>query len=128
MLPIATAELGTDSWIQKLMTPVVSGFGIDPIFSIIFSASIMMILRLQAGTILKFGTPVMILCVSGLFSAVGLFWLSSASGLAILIAFIIYALGQTFYWPCILGFTSERYPQGGALTLNTVSALSLIHI
>ena len=33
MLPIATAELGTDSWIQKLMTPVVSGFGIDPIFS-----------------------------------------------------------------------------------------------
>ena len=126
MLPIATAELGTDSWIQKLMTPVVSGFGIDPIFSIIFSASIMMILRLQAGTILKFGTPVTILCVSGLFSAVGLFWLSSASGLAILIAFIIYALGQTFYWPCILGFTSERYPQGGALTLNTVSALGLL--
>jgi len=42
------------------------------------------------------------------------------------VAFTLYALGQTYYWPCVLGFTSERYPQGGALTLNTVSAIGLL--
>ena len=41
-------------------------------------------------------------------------------------AFVLYALGQTYYWPCVLGFTSERYPRGGALTLNTVSAIGLL--
>jgi len=64
--------------------------------------------------------------VSGIFSAIGLFWLSSAAGMAVFFAFVLYALGQTYYWPCMLGFTSERYPQGGALTLNTVSAIGLL--
>ena len=41
---------------------------------------------------------------------------------------MIYALGQTYYWPCVLGFVSERYPHGGALTLNTVSAIGLLSV
>ena len=59
----------------------------------------------------------------------GLWWLSGAEvGVAVFIAFLIYAVGQTYYWPCILGFTAERYPQGGALTLNTVSAMGLLSL
>jgi MFS family permease len=126
MIPVATAELGTDQWIKKLMEPVLDGKGINPSFALVFSAAIMLVLRVFAGGVLKFFSPPGLLCVSGIFSAVGLFWLSSATGAAIFIAFVLYALGQTYYWPCILGFTSERYPQGGALTLNTVSAIGLL--
>ena len=129
MIPIATAELGTDQWIQKLMTPVFEGgMGINPAFAIVFSASIMLIFRVFAGNILKFFTPPSLLCLSGLFSALGLWGLSGSSGIAVLGAFTIYALGQTYYWPCILGFTSEQYPEGGALTLNTVSAIGLLSV
>ena len=128
MIPIATAELGTDQWIQKLMTPVIGGMGINPVFALVFSASIMLFFRVFAGNVLKFFNPPSLLCLSGLFSAVGLWGLSGASGIAILGAFTIYALGQTYYWPCILGFTSERYPEGGALTLNTVSAIGLLSV
>ena len=71
-------------------------------------------------------SPPGLLFVSGIFSSIGLYWLSSAAGAAVFIAFTLYALGQTFYWPCVLGFTSERYPRGGALTLNTVSAIGLL--
>ena len=71
----------------------------------------------------------MLMATSGLLSAVGLYWLGSgAVGVAIFIAFAIYAVGQTYYWPCILGFVSERFPKGGALTLNTVSALALLSL
>ena len=77
---------------------------------------------------MKFFTPPSLLCLSGLFSALGLWGLSGASGLAILGAFTIYAIGQTYYWPCILGFTAEQYPEGGALTLNTVSAIGLLSV
>lgn len=126
MIPVATAELGTDGWIKGLMTPVLMDMKINPAMALVFSASIMLVLRVFAGGILKFFSPPGLLCVSGIFSAVGLYWLSSAAGIAVFIAFVLYALGQTYYWPCVLGFTSERYPQGGALTLNTVSAIGLL--
>lgn len=126
MIPVATAELGTDGWIKGLMGPVLAGYEINGAMALVFSASIMLIFRVFAGGILQFFSPPALLCVSGVFSAIGLFWLSSATGIAIFIAFTLYALGQTYYWPCVLGFTSERYPKGGALTLNTVSAIGLL--
>jgi len=126
MIPVATAELGTDGWIKGLMTPVLAGYDIDPAMALVFSAAIMLVLRVFAGGILALFSPPALLFVSGVFSSVGLYWLSSADGLAVFLAFVLYALGQTYYWPCVLGFTSERYPQGGALTLNTVSAIGLL--
>lgn len=126
MIPVATAELGTDGWIKGLMTPVLEGYDVNPAMALVFSAAIMLALRVFAGGILRFFSPPGLLAVSGVFSAVGLWWLSSATGAAVFLAFVLYALGQTYYWPCVLGFTSERYPQGGALTLNTVSAIGLL--
>ena len=126
MIPVATAEVGTDGWIKGLMAPVLSGMEIDPAMALVFSAGVMLILRVFAGGVLKFFSPPGLLFVSGIFSSIGLYWLSSAAGAAVFIAFTLYALGQTYYWPCVLGFTSERYPRGGALTLNTVSAIGLL--
>ncbi|MCA8957124.1 MAG: MFS transporter [Planctomycetes bacterium] len=126
MIPIATVELGTDGWIKNLMAPVLESKQWNPALGLVFSAAIMLVFRVFAGGILRRFSPPTLLCLSGLFSAVGLYWLSGATGIAIFVAFVIYALGQTYYWPCVLGFTSERYPQGGALTLNTVSAIGLL--
>jgi MFS family permease len=126
MIPVATAELGTDAWIRNLMAPVLTGYEINPAMALVFSAAIMLTLRVFAGGVLKFFSPPGLLCVSGVLSAVGLYWLAGATGAAVFVAFVLYAMGQTYYWPCILGFTSERYPRGGALTLNTVSAIGLL--
>ncbi len=130
MIPVATAELSTDNWIKQLMTPVFEGdLGISANWAIIFSAGIMMMLRLFAGSILQIASPPVIMAVSGILSACALYWLgSSAAGILVLVAFTIYAIGQTYYWPCILGFVAERFPKGGALTLNTVSAMALLSL
>lgn len=129
MVPVATAELATDSWIMKLVGPSVESLGISAGFAIVFSAGVMLVLRVFAGGIMKHISPPALLSISGLLSAIGLWWLSGAEvGAAVFVAFLIYAIGQTYYWPCILGFTAERYPQGGALTLNTVSAMGLLSL
>lgn len=129
MIPVATAELSTDNWIKELMNPVLSEWKVNGAWAIIFSAGIMLALRLFAGEILRFFNPPMLMATSGLLSAIGLYWLGmGATGIAIFVAFAIYAVGQTYYWPCILGFVSERFPKGGALTLNTVSALALLSL
>ena len=130
MIPVATAELSTDNWIQGLMRPVFEGeWELDAKWAIIFSASIMFLLRTFAGGILKVFSPPVLMAVSGILSFIGLYWLgTNAAGIAVFIAFLIYAIGQTYYWPCILGFVAERYPKGGALTLNTVSAMGLLSL
>jgi MFS family permease len=126
MIPLAATELGTDAWIRGLMEPVI---GEDSsAWAIVASAGIMMVLRFYAGIPLKYISPPALLLVSSVFSMLGLFVLSSATGAMIFLAFTLYAVGQTFYWPTMLGFVSERFPKGGAMTLNTVSAMGLLTI
>ena len=125
MIPLATAEIATDGWIQNLMKPIM---GEHAGWALVFSASIMTFLRFFAGIPLKRTGPLGLLMISSIFSIIGLFALSFASGIFIFVAFVFYAVGQTFYWPAVLGFTSERYPSGGALTLNTVSAMGLLTV
>ena len=125
MIPLATTELGTDAWIKELMTPQM---GVYASWAIALSAFIMMVLRFQAGVLLHKFNPPIVLCISSFFSMVGLLTLAGASGIMVFVAFVLYAVGQTFYWPTVLGLVSERFPRGGALTLNTVSAIGLLSV
>jgi 3'(2'),5'-bisphosphate nucleotidase len=127
MNPLATAELATDGWIQSLMKPIMGAE--NAAWAIVFSAAIMMVLRFFAGVPLKYMSPPALLLLSSVFSIVGLYALSSVpAGPMIFGAFVLYAVGQTFYWPTVLGFTSEQFPKGGAMTLNTVSAMGLLTV
>ena len=126
MIPLATAEIATDGWIQSLMRPIM---GAElAAWAIVFSAAIMMGLRFFAGVPLKYMNPPQLLLLSSVFSIVGLFALSVTGGALIFAAFVLYAIGQTFYWPTVLGFVSEQFPKGGAMTLNTVSAMGLLTV
>ena len=87
-----------------------------------------MTLRFFAGIPLKVMSPPMLLLVSSLFSIAGLYAMSVSGGWMIFGAFVLYAIGQTFYWPTMLGFVSEQFPRGGAMTLNTVSAMGLLTV
>jgi len=127
MIPLATAELATDAWIQKLMQPLFQrDYELNSGWAIVCSSLIMMTLRFFAGVPLKYMSPPILLVVSAVFSTAGLLILSEAAGFTIFIAFALYAVGQTFYWPTVLGFTAEQFPKGGAMTLNTVSAMGLL--
>jgi hypothetical protein len=126
MIPLATAEIATDGWIQTLMQPTL-GTKYSQL-AIVCSAGIMMVLRFFAGVPLKYMSPPALLLLSSVFSIAGLFALSFVSGSMIFVAFVLYAVGQTFYWPTVLGFVAEQFPKGGAMTLNTVSAMGLLTV
>jgi len=125
MIPLATTELGTDAWIKELMTPTMGDLAG---WAIVASATIMMVLRFQAGHLTTRFSPPVILVISSFFSFCGLMALSVSTGAAVWGAFVLYAVGQTFYWPTVLGLVAEQFPRGGALTLNTVSAIGLLSV
>jgi MFS family permease len=126
MVPLATTELGTDSWITDLMAPEMAALGIQAGWILVYTSAIMAILRLFAGRIVHRISPLGLLAVCSAIAAVGLYLLSGSAGIMVLVAATIFALGKTFFWPTMLGVVAERFPKGGALTLNITGGVGMI--
>ncbi len=130
MILLATTELGTDSWIAALMTPVLKSVGPNAgNLVLIYTSAIMFGLRFVAGPIAHRISPLGLLAVCAGIATLGLFALSQAAtaGLVFLAA-TLYGVGKTFFWPTTLGVVSEQFPRGGALTLNAIAGVGLIAV
>jgi MFS family permease len=126
MIPLATTELGTDSWITDLMTPAMNELGVQAGWVLVYTSAIMFVLRFFAGPIVHKVSPLGLLAICSAIAALGLYMLSFSAGVMILVAATIYGLGKTFFWPTMLGVVAERFPKGGALTLNITGGLGMI--
>ena len=128
MILLAITELGTDTWIKELMGPAMSKIGLDAGWVLVYTATIMTILRFCIGPIVKVLKPLGVLLVSSLCAAAGLYLLSSAQGGSILLWATVYGTGKCFFWPVTLGLVSERFPRGGALTLNAMGGVGMLGV
>ncbi|MBI1842633.1 MAG: MFS transporter [Verrucomicrobia bacterium] len=131
MILLATTELGTDSWIAALMTPVLKSVGPDAgNYVLIYTSAIMFALRFCAGPIVKRISPLGLLLTCSAIAAFGLFWLSRAGAVPamVFLAATCYGIGKTFFWPTMLGVVSEQFPKGGALTLSAIAAVGMISV
>ncbi len=128
MMPLATTELGVDSWITELMGPQMENIGLNAGWVLVYTSLIMVILRFYAGPIVHKLSPLGLLAVSAALAAVGLIFLSKATGATILIAATLYGVGKTFFWPTTLGVVAEQFPKGGALTLNAVAGVGMLAV
>lgn len=127
MVPLATAELGTDSWISDLMAPEMKNIGLQAGWILVYTSAIMAVLRIFfAGSILHKISPLTLLAVCSALAAFGLFLMSSSTGIMVLVAATIFGLGKTFFWPTMLGVVAEQFPKGGALTLNITGGVGMI--
>jgi MFS family permease len=111
----ASTELAPDQWVGSVMTKLANMQGI---LILVYTAGIMFILRFYFGGLSHKLSPLGVLTGSAVLSGVGLFFLSSADSPATAFAAAtIFGVGKTFFWPLMLGVTSERFPKGGALAL-----------
>jgi MFS family permease len=89
----------------------------------------MFVLRFFAGPIVHRISPLGLLCACAAIAALGLYWLSTADPklpLMIFAAATCYGVGKTFFWPTTLGVVAERFPKGGALTLNSIAGVGML--
>jgi MFS family permease len=131
MMPLATTEIGTDAWISGLMEKPMEAAGSNPVWVLVYTSAIMMVLRFFAGPIVHSLSPIGLLAVSAGLAIAGLFALSKCgdAGLPmIFVAATLYGFGKTFFWPTMLGVTAEQCPKGGALTLNAISGIGMIAV
>jgi len=130
MMPLATTELGTDGAITGIMEEPMTAAGWHPLWVLIYTSAIMAVLRFWfAGPIVEKLTPIGLLIASAVLAIIGLFFLSTAQGIAMIFIFAtLYAFGKTFFWPTMLGVVSEQCPKGGALTLNAIAGIGMLTV
>jgi len=129
MMPLATTELGTDAAITGIMEEPMKEAGYHPLWVLIYTSAIMTVLRFYAGPIVHKLTPLGLLATCAALAVIGLYWLSSASGMFIIFAAAtLYGIGKTFFWPTTLGVVSEQCPKGGALTLNAIAGIGMLTV
>jgi MFS family permease len=131
MMPQAITELGTNGWITELMTDTMSANGYNAAWVLVYTSAIMLVLRFCAGPLIhKFSPPGLLLTCSAL-AGLGILTLSHTAhaGLGtIFAAATLFGIGITFFWPTILGLTSEQCPRGGALTLNAMGGIGMLAV
>ncbi len=121
---IGYVELGTDAWIVNIMDNALGGRGL---FILLYTSTLMFVLRFFAGPIVHRINPLGLLFVSAVLALIGLYSLGTFSTLvAIMVAATIYGTGKTFFWPTMLGVVSERFPRGGALTLGAIGGAGML--
>jgi MFS family permease len=128
MIVLATTELGTDSWVADLLTPILRG---NAAWVLVYTSAIMFVLRIfSSGPLVRTFTPVGLLLVCSLMAAGGLVLLANAGAAAgmVFLAATLYGVGKTFFWPTTLGIVAEQFPRGGALTLNAMGGMGMIAV
>lgn len=129
MMPLATTELGTDGAITGIMEEPMAAAGFSPLWVLIYTSAIMMVLRFFAGPIVSKISPLGLLASCSVLAIIGLYFLSMTETFAmIFIAATVYGVGKTFFWPTMLGVVAEQFPKGGAVTLNAIAGIGMLTV
>ena len=125
----AASELGPDQWFPSIMKQLT---GLEGVLFLVYTAGLMFVLRFFFGGLAHRYSPFAVLAACSVLSALGLYWLGGLQpGNSPVVAFVaatLFGVGKTYYWPTMLGVTSELFPKGGALLLALVGGAGMLCI
>lgn len=123
MILTAVTELGPGQWIANLYTDVMGDTKGAGILLLVWGSGLMWALRQFGSGIAHKLTPVSLIAWTAPFAAAGLLLcLIATSPLMWFVATGLLYFGVCFWWPTMLGITSERLPKTGALGLAIIGA------
>lgn len=123
MLLTSSTELVTNQWVNALL----DNAGVSPMLILALISGIMAVGRFFAGQLVHRINPVGVLLFSATFSALGIYTLSFFDSAAItIVGAVLFAIGICYFWPTMLGFTSEYIPRSGALGLSLLGGAGFV--
>jgi len=119
----AATELGPGQWVSNIFNDVMKSSAQAGILVLVWVNGIMYLMRQFLGGAAHRVSPVALIASTAVAAAIGLFLFGSATTpVTAFAAAALFAAGTAFWWPTMLGITSERFPRGGALLLAIVGA------
>lgn len=124
MFGTAITELFTGQWIDVLLKNVTQ----NAILILTLDTGVMVIGRAFARPVLKLFSPQVLLLISTILSATGIYLLSTLTGDAVFFAAIIFGMGVCYFWPTMLGFVNTNLPDTGAIGLNLMGGAGMFAV
>jgi len=124
MFGTAITELFTGQWIDVLLKKVND----NAILLLTLETGVMVVGRGFAKPVLKLFAPEVVLLISTILAAMGLFLFTILTGNAIFLAAIIFGMGVCFFWPTMLGFVNTNLPKTGAIGLNLMGGAGMFAV
>jgi MFS family permease len=119
----AATELGPGQWYANIFNDVVGGGTQAGIILLVWVNGIMYVVRQFFGNIPHRMSPTLLVAATAPLAAIGLYLFGHAATPATwFLAAALLAVGTSFWWPTMIGMTSERFPRGGALLLAIIGA------
>jgi MFS family permease len=123
MLLSASTELGTTTWIEKLL----DNKGIHPMMILAVVTGLMAVGRFFAGSLVHRLNPPGVFIRSAIFSVAGLWLLSISSGaIMTVVSAAVFAVGVCYFWPTMIGVASEYVPKSGALGMSILGGAGFV--
>jgi MFS family permease len=121
MTMTAVSEFGPGQWINKIL----EASGATPMLILALITGIMALGRFYAGPLVHKLSPPGVLLASAILSTLGLFLMTQLQGSAVYFAAVIFALGITYFWPTMIGCTTEYTPKTGALGMSLMGGAGM---
>ncbi|HZY39893.1 MAG TPA: MFS transporter [Mucilaginibacter sp.] len=124
MFGTAITELFTGQWIDVLLKNVTQ----NAILILTLDTGVMVLGRAFAKPVLKLVSPQVLLLISTILAATGIYLLSTLTGDAVFLAAIIFGMGVCYFWPTMLGFVNTNIPKTGAIGLNLMGGAGMFAV
>jgi MFS family permease len=119
----AATELGPGQWYANIFNEVMQSGTQAGIILLVWVNGIMWLMRQFLGGIPHKVSPTVLMMATAPIAAVGLYLFGQTTTPTMwFVAAALLAIGTAFWWPTMLGITSERFPAGGALLLAIIGA------
>jgi MFS family permease len=126
MVLTGATELAPNQWMESVLRNIAHTPGI---LVLVYISGLMFVMRFFAGPMVHRVSPIGLMLACAAFAATGLFALSYAyNGFTAFAAATIFGIGVCYFWPTMLGVTSEQFPRGGALLLGLMGAIGNIAV
>ncbi|MFK7775632.1 MAG: sugar MFS transporter [Saprospiraceae bacterium] len=117
----ATAELGTQQWVEKIL----GNSGAHPMLILAMITGLMAVGRFFGGPLIHKFKPIGVLFGSAIVATLGIGLMSVATGGMVYFAAILFAIGVMYFWPTMIGAAAEYTPQTGALGLSFIGGVGM---
>jgi fucose permease len=123
----AATELGANSWIPTIFNRVMESSARSGILQVVWINMVMYLMRQFGHNVSHKIAPTGLIAITAVLASFGLFMFSHATSVAAAFGWAaVFAVGIAFWWPTMLGITSERFPRTGALGLAVIGATGSI--
>ncbi|PIB36981.1 hypothetical protein BFP72_17005 [Reichenbachiella sp. 5M10] len=118
----ATTELGTQSWVERIL----ANSGAQPLLVLALVTVLMAVGRMFAGPLIHRLNITGVLLGSAIISALAIYFLSTATGSMVYVGAVFFAIGVCYFWPNMISFVAVHQPKTGALGMSLIGGVGML--